>query len=214
MYRVSIDIESRLHNRLSQTDRFSRQAVIWTQDRLRVSLLISCLLCCCADGLIKVTTLCHSKRKGHFCKLGLLSRDKVEVSFNARYSYSEEMWIILMIQACVRPKCIVTEPWPRQQIIQMRNPRLFRNLNGSLHSGLRLVPYRSVRWMKTSAPINKKEVSKFYLKNVLQPEQRYPRFSCSKHTVVPTSEATNTKIYELLTFTPLLNTRLKAACYL
>lgn len=68
--------------------------------------------------------------------------------------------------------------------------------------------------IRPNKSVNKKESSKFYLKNVLQSEQRYPKFSRSKHTVVQTSEATNTKIYELLTFLPLLNPRLKAACYL
>lgn len=34
--------------------------------------------------------------------------------------------------------------------------------------------------IRPNKSVNKKEVSKLYLKNVLQPEHRYPRFSCSK----------------------------------
>lgn len=95
--------------------RFSRQAVISTQDRL----LISCLLCCPAH-LVKVTALFHSKQKGHFCILGLLSRDKGKVSFNTRYSYSDEVWMILMIQVCVS---LTIHDCVCQQIIQKRNRR-------------------------------------------------------------------------------------------
>lgn len=56
-------------------------------------------------------------------------------------------------------------------------------------------------------------MSKLYLKNVLQPEQRYPSFSCSQHS----SSQRGNKHENLWTINfapPLLNKRLKAACYL
>lgn len=66
--------------------------------------------------------------------------------------------------------------------------------------------------IRPTKSVSKKEVSEFYLKNVLQPEQWYPTFSCSKHS----SNYRGNKHENLWTinFPPLLNKRLKAACYL
>lgn len=66
--------------------------------------------------------------------------------------------------------------------------------------------------IRPTKSVSKKEVSEFYLKNVLQPEQWYPTFSCSKHS--SNYRGNKHKYLWTINFPPLLNKRLKAACYL